>query len=109
MRSLRYLNTILTVLTVLLAMQLWTSWIAPGSAAGHHGTAVENHDGGLPALITPVQAQVSDGSGIPNAGAQRKDMIDLLKKQTQQMDQLMALLKSGEVRVRAEGGSREGK
>jgi len=96
MRSLRYLNTILTVLTVLLAMQLWTSWIAPSSGAAERG--------GAASLLSPVQAQVSDGSGIPNAGAQRKEMIDLLKRQSQQTDQLIALLKSGEVRVRVEGG-----
>ena len=96
MRSLRYLNTILTVLTVLLAMQLWTSWIAPGSNAGRRGTAAETDGGALPSLVSPVQAQTSDGSGIPNAGAQRKEMIDLLKRHSQQMDQLMALMKSGE-------------
>ena len=105
MRSLRYLNTILTVLTVLLAMQLWTSWIAPGAGAAHRGGTVVDSDGGsLPSLVSPVQAQVNEGGGIPNAGAQRKEMIDVLKKQSQQMDQLITLLKSGEVRVRVEGG-----
>lgn len=102
MRSLRYLNTILTVLTVLLALQLWTTWSTPAASSPRGmGVGVENGPA-LPTLVSPVMAQ--SGGGIPDAGAQRKEMIDLLKRQLQQSEELMSLLKSGQVRVRVEAG-----
>ena len=88
MRSLRYLNTILTILTVLLALQIWTAWTAP--APGSDRSVAQ----ALP-LVSQAQA-----AGIPNAGQQRKQMIDLLKQQSQKADELINLLTSGEVRVR---------
>lgn len=85
MRSLRYLNTILTLLTVLLALQLWTTWsTAP----------VVDHASSANAQARPA--------GIPDAGAQRKEMIDLLKRIAQQNDELKQVLTSGEVRVKLE-------
>lgn len=87
MNSRRYLNTILTVVAVLLSLQLWTSW-----------------NTGSDPVATPVQAEEEAG-GLANAGAQRKQMIDLLKKVTAQNDQLMTLLRSGQVRVRVEAGA----
>jgi hypothetical protein len=93
MRSLRYLNTILTVLAVLLVAQLWTTWMTPHLAGADTGVA------------TPAWAQsrgAGSGGGIPDAGAQRKEMIDLLKKQCVQNEELAGLLRSGEMRVRVE-------
>ena len=89
MRSLRYLNTILTVLAVLLALQLWTAWTSTPAA-----------DLASPALAQSRNANT--GGGIPDAGAQRKEMIDLLKKQCAQNDELLSVLKSGDVRVKLE-------
>ena len=90
MRSIRYLNTILTVLALLLSLQLWTTW------AG----------GPAPAMVLDAQAarrsSRTAADGIPNAGSQRKQMIDLLKKQTQKTEELVNLLKSGKVRVKVE-------
>jgi hypothetical protein len=97
MRSLRYLNTILTVLAVLLAAQLWTTWTAPHLLASPSGDVAD--------LATPAFAEARNagsGGGIPDAGAQRKDMIDLLKKHAAQNDELLGLLRSGDVRVKLE-------
>ena len=96
MRSLRYLNTILTLLTVLLAMQLWTTWMTPSASGNAAG------------LASPALAQAA-GGGIPDAGAQRKEMIDLLKRHIQQTDELIGLLKSGQVRVKVEAPAKDGK
>jgi hypothetical protein len=85
MNSRRYLNTILTVIAVLLSLQLWTSW-----NSGELSTA------------TPAMAQPEEPGGLPNAGAQRKQQIDLLKKIVTQNDALVALLRSGQVRVQVE-------
>lgn len=87
MRSIRYLNSILTVLAVLLTLQLWTSWTSSGPAV----------DGAAPALA----------AGIPNAGAQRKQMVDLLKRVVQQNEQMIEMFQSGQARVRVESRSKE--
>ncbi|HEX7008914.1 MAG TPA: hypothetical protein VF184_02965 [Phycisphaeraceae bacterium] len=84
MRSVRYLNAILTVLAVLLALNLWVTWAAtPG------GQALS--------WAEPAQA-----AGIPNAGEQRKQMIDLLKALNVKVNQLTELVESGKVRVQVE-------
>lgn len=81
MRSLRYLNTILTILALLLTLNLWTAWTStPG------GDALS--------LAHPTEAQ-----GIPNAGAQRREMIDLLKRVNVNLEQIQAKLESGDIRV----------
>ncbi len=85
MRSLRYLNTILTVLAVLLSLQLYTAWMAPDA----------------PSVATPAHAQ----DGIPNAGAQRKEMIDVLKRVSQQVEELNGQFKSGRARVQVEAAA----
>lgn len=90
MRSLRYLNTVLTILCVLVSLQLWTAWTVPGP--GTTMAVAEAYP-----LVSEAQA-----AGIPNAGEQRKQMIDELKQQSRQIDDLMSLLQSGEVRVRVE-------
>lgn len=86
MGSLRYLNIVLTVIALLLAAHLWTGWSA------------------TPVFESAAVAQ--SGGGIPDAGAQRKEMIDQLKKINQQVDQMSELLKSGRARVRIEGGTK---
>lgn len=89
MSSLRYLNSILTVLAILLALQLWTTWAGTPVA-----TAVQAQT-----RTTPAPAAAN---GIPDAAGQRKEMIDLLKRQTQQLEELGTLLRSGQVRVKVE-------
>jgi len=77
MKSLKYLNSILTVLAVLLALQLWTTWNA-----------------------APVDlASSAHAQGIPDEGAQRKQIIDELKLVNKKVDELKGLLVSGKVRV----------
>ncbi len=71
MRSLRYLNTILTVIAVLLATHLWTAW----------------SDGASPAAAVASPRTTPTPGGIPNAGAQRQQQIDLLKLLNQQTRQ----------------------
>lgn len=79
MRSLRYLNTILTVLAVLMCAQLWTSWNTSSASLS---------------MTHEAYAQ-----GIPNAGAQRKEMIEALAKLNAQVAATHELLRSGQVRV----------
>ena len=92
MRSLRYLNTVLTLMAVLLTLHLWTLWTGGPTGDGH----------------SPLElAATARAAGIPDAGAQRKQIIDLLKLQNQKTDQLVNLLKSGRARVRLEGASKD--
>jgi len=91
MRSIRYLNTVLTILTVLLALQLWTTWTTVGA---DHGLTV----------ATPAQAV-----GIPNGGAQREQMISLLKQQVAQTKTLTSMFRTGEARVKLEAAPGGGK
>lgn len=85
MKSLRYLNTVLTAVAILLGLQLWTSWNSP--AANDAGSA----------LVSPAHA-----AGLPDAGAQRKDMINELKSLRKQMADTHSLLASGKVRVQVQ-------
>ncbi|MBI1335685.1 MAG: hypothetical protein GC164_01835 [Phycisphaera sp.] len=85
MRSLRYLNSVLTVIAVLLTLNLYTLWTTS------------------PASIETVPT--AQAAGLPDGGAQRKEMIDQLKLLNQKFDQLTQLLKSGEARVRIEGAT----
>lgn len=100
MKSLRYLNVILTVLAVLLTLQLWTVW-------NGHGTPIA----AAPSIATPALAQsrgpTPGASGIPDAGAQRREMVDLLKKLVVQTDEVKSVLTSGQVRVRVENPPKE--
>jgi len=77
MNALKYLNTMLTVLAGLLALQLWTTWNA-----------------GPVDLASPAHAQ-----GIPDEGAQRKQIIDELKLVNKKVEELKGLMVSGKVRV----------
>jgi hypothetical protein len=88
MRSLRYCNVVLTVIAVLLTLNLWTAWTTtPG--------------GSLMSIAGDAHAQ----NGIPNAGAQRKAMIDELKKITTEINGLESTLKSSTLKVKVEGGT----
>lgn len=86
MRSLRYLNTMLTIIAVLLTMQVYALLVGPGG----------------PEVAPSAQAQ-----GIPDAGAQRKEMIDQLKQLNAKTDQLLSLFKSGQARVKLENPPKE--
>jgi hypothetical protein len=86
MRSLKYLNAILTLIAVVLTLHLWAMWVG-GSGAG--------------ALVMTSEAQAAGRPvGIPNAAAQRKEMVDLLKSQNVKIDQLVKLFKTGKARVK---------
>lgn len=86
MSSMRYLNTMLTVIAVLLGLNLLT----------HMGS------GGAP-MVNTAHAQ----TGLPNAGAQRKDMIDELKKLNIQVGDLVNLFRSGEAKVKAVSAAKD--
>ena len=79
MRSIAYLNSILTVLALLLTLQLWTSWT------------------NAPSATSPAMAQ-----GIPDEGAQREKIIDQLKLLNSRADGIHSLLSSGKLRVRVQ-------
>jgi len=81
MRSLRYLNSVLTVIAVLLTLNLYTMWTVTG-----------------PEVATEAQAQ-----GIPNAGAQRAETLAQLKLLNKTNLGIYELLKTGKARVRVEG------
>ncbi len=83
MPSLRYLNVVLTVLAVLLGLNLWTSW---------HQTPT-----GELGLDNPAHA-----AGLPDAAAQRREIIDQLKLLVNKTGTLADLLKSGEVRIKTD-------
>ena len=86
MKNLRYLNVILTVIALLLTLNLWTQWTGSSSPVAS-------------GFATTAQAQ---GEGLPNAGAQRVEMIALLRKQIAATESLTALLKSGTVKVKVD-------
>ena len=83
MPNLRYLKGILTIIAVLLTLNLWTMWTSSPATD----------------MATPAQAQ-----GLANAASQRQQMVNAMKENTKKMDQMIALLKSGQVRVRIEAG-----
>ena len=91
MPSVRYLNSILTIIAVLLTLNVYALWTAaPG--------------GQLASVALEARAEAG---GLPNAGKQRKDMIDELKKVTAGITRMEQTLTSGQVRVRMEAGGQE--
>lgn len=92
MASMRYLNSILTIIAVLLTVHLWAWWLSPS-------------DSRVTSFTPTAHAQ----AGLPNAAAQRVQMINEMKQTNAKLDQLTALLKSGKVRVRVEAGANQGK
>lgn len=89
MKSLKYLNTILTVIAVLLTVNVWTLWsITPGGNA----------------LSVATEARAD---GMTNAGAQRKQIIDAVNQARAEVGELKSMFKNGSARVRLEAGSQE--
>jgi hypothetical protein len=93
MPGLRYLNVILTVLTLLLALQLWTS------------LTQKNEPWAVPARA----AELPGPGGIPDAGAQRMQVIDLLKQLVQKAEDQKELWRSGQVHVKVDKDPADGK
>jgi hypothetical protein len=89
-RSLRYLNSVLTILAVLLTLNLWTLW-----------TTAERVGGALPEFASTASA------GIPNAGLQRYETNSLLKSLNQKTEELTGLFRSGAARIRMEQPARD--
>lgn len=85
MKSLRYLNTILTVIAVLLTLNLYTQWTGVAAAP----------------LTGASTAQAAE-EGLANPASQRNEMIAQLKKQVAASENLFDLLKSGTVRVKVD-------
>ncbi|GAB4109343.1 MAG: hypothetical protein Kow00105_18050 [Phycisphaeraceae bacterium] len=89
MKSLRYLNSMLTVIAVLLALNIWTLWtVTPGGEA------------------TGIAAEVR-ADGIANAGAQRKQIIDAVNQVRGEVGEIKMMFKNGSARVRLEAGSQQ--
>lgn len=76
MSTLKYLNAILTILAVVLALNLYVMVFTGPSA------------------LPQAHAQ-----GIPDAGAQRLQIIDQLKLTNQKAEHVKGLLESGKVKV----------
>ena len=81
MRSLRYLNTVLTILALLLTLNLWTAWST---------TSVGD---------TLSISRTANAQGIVNAGAQRKEMINQVHQMNIAMVDLKTTLTDGAIRV----------
>lgn len=81
MRQLRYLNAVLTVIAVLLTLNLWVAW---------HATP-----GGQQMTLT----QEASAQGLADAGAQRREMVDLLKQINVSIGQVRTTLTDGSVKV----------
>lgn len=87
MKSLRYLNTMLTVIAVLLTVNVWTLWsVTPGGEV----------------LSAASEARAD---GIANGGAQRQQIISAIKQVQADTGELKAMFKNGSARVRLEAGS----
>jgi hypothetical protein len=97
MRSLRYLNLMLTVIAVLLTLQLWTAWATgPALLSSTAEAATGKHTRSYKA---------AKRSGIVNAGEQRADTNKRLDQLLKKTDTLIGLFRSGKARVRIEGAS----
>ncbi len=90
MKSLRYLNTVLTVIAVLLGLNLWTAWMGQSAAPAFESRAI-----------------AAENEGLANAGAQRTQMIDQLKRLVQRVEEQTALLKSGTVKVKVDAAEKK--
>src|SRR5438552_3583139 len=106
MRSLRYLNSILTVLAVLLALQLWTAWTLGPSGETPAGAAPQN-------LITAPTGTggATTGAhspGLIDQGAQLQQQIDLLKQISKQTEDLVDLFKTGKAQMQVKKAAAEG-
>jgi hypothetical protein len=88
MKSLRYLNVVLTLIAVLLTMNLWVQYAQ--SPVG---------------IATPALAAAEEG--LANPAAQRNEIIALLKKQVAATENLHALLKSGTLKVKVDAETKK--
>lgn len=84
MGSPRYLNVVLTVIAVLMALELWTQWVGDGA--------------GSTSTMTPMV----HAAGIPNAGQQRQQIVDELRRLSQEVEAMHNLFRSGQARVKLE-------
>lgn len=92
MRSLRYLNLMLTVIAVLLTLQLWTAWATgPALLSGTAEAATGKHTRSYKA---------AQRSGIGKAGAQRAETNKRLDQLLKKTDTLIDLFRSGKAKVR---------
>lgn len=89
MRSLKYLNTVLTLIAVLLTLNLWTAWTASPAAERIHFAA-------------PAHAQ-----GVGSTAERQVQMVQELKSLNQSVSRLEKTLTSGKVRVKVEGGGND--
>jgi hypothetical protein len=78
MRTLRYLNGVLTIIAVLLTLNMWMMWHTASPTLPNN------------------EAQAA---GLANAGKQRAEMIGQLKKLNVQLDALGTMLKEGKASV----------
>lgn len=97
MRGLRYLNVMLTLIAVLLTLQLWTAWVAPPTMLTGSAMAAPTS--------RAKSRSAKEPGGIPDAGAQRAETIRLLRQSNQNTEALIGLFRTGEARVRVEGGT----
>ncbi len=74
----RFCLTAIVVLLTLLIVGLWAGEPLPTGAAS---------------------AVAADRSVLPNAGAQRKDMLEAIQGTNRKLDQIIALMQSGKVQV----------
>lgn len=101
MRSLGYLNTVLTLIALLLTLHLWTLWTASPAipAPADAGAQQIRSTGGS---VTPTGP---NSGGLPDAASQRREMVDQLRLANQKLekiDQLIELFRDGKARVRVE-------
>jgi hypothetical protein len=91
MRTLRYLNGVLTVIAVLLTLNVWTMWQTAGQSNPR------------PSLTEPAHAV-----GRTNAGQQREKIIGQLKQANAQLGELHAMLAEGKLTVQVKGRQSNG-
>ena len=92
MRSLRYLNAVLTIIAVLLSLHLWTLWDMGPVGVDSADPVVD--------LASPAYAV-----GLTNAAAQRQQMIQQLKGVNKNVKDLNLMFRSGKARVRTDDKS----
>jgi len=86
MRSLRYLNTVLTLIAILLTLNLWTVW-----TAGPAPVELASDAHAAPAVDPMI--------GTENSGERQKQMVGELKALNKAVSALDSTLTSGKVRV----------
>ena len=89
MNSIRYLNSVLTVIAVLMMLGLWTRW---ADGTDHRPLAM---------------IQSAHAAGIPDAGSQRRQIVDEIKRLSNQVENLSDLFRSGQARVKLDSPPRK--